>query len=235
MAWYIMVGEQTYGPYEAGDLQPMIDAGQLTGQHYVWQDGMAEWQQAGSTLDLAPLFPTSQGAVMRRAIGQDHGPCRQIGFQSKFSGATWNGPVLASTKALYIVKGHKGTHGNEKAMTAPEKLVMEALINAVSNSKEDLRTCRVSDFPDAIKNTMDEPREYTRCDAIVIPKAAVTEVRIGAINNIMAFFVGTERFGVVTQLFGKGKYKKFLTDRGWPVNRKVAAAAPAIHGEGFQR
>ena len=51
-------GQQT-GPFSIPQLQQMIAAGTLTKQTYVWKNGMANWEYAGSVVDLSSLFVTN--------------------------------------------------------------------------------------------------------------------------------------------------------------------------------
>ena len=51
-------GQQT-GPFSIPQLQQMIAAGTLTKQTYVWKNGMANWEYAGSVVELSSLFVTN--------------------------------------------------------------------------------------------------------------------------------------------------------------------------------
>ena len=52
----VSVEGQTYGPFDMNALGQMAGAGQINSQSMVWREGMAEWQQAGTVPELAPLF-----------------------------------------------------------------------------------------------------------------------------------------------------------------------------------
>lgn len=57
MVSYMMyVNGQQAGPYNWGQLQQLVQQGQMTQQSYVWKQGMAEWTPAGQVQELAPLF-----------------------------------------------------------------------------------------------------------------------------------------------------------------------------------
>ena len=51
-------GQQT-GPFSIPQLQQMVTAGTLTKQTYVWKNGMANWELAGSVAELGALFVTN--------------------------------------------------------------------------------------------------------------------------------------------------------------------------------
>jgi membrane protease subunit (stomatin/prohibitin family) len=50
------VNGQQYGPFNMQQMQQMAQSGQLTPQTYVWKQGMAQWEPAGSVAELASLF-----------------------------------------------------------------------------------------------------------------------------------------------------------------------------------
>lgn len=58
--YYIGINGQQYGPCDWNKLKQLVQQGQLTQQSYVWKNGMAQWEAAGSVAELAPLF---QGTV----------------------------------------------------------------------------------------------------------------------------------------------------------------------------
>lgn len=53
---YVAVNGQTTGPFNAGQLRAKVLAGELTGDTYVWMDGMAEWKRAREVPELAPIL-----------------------------------------------------------------------------------------------------------------------------------------------------------------------------------
>lgn len=56
--WY-RAGGETFGPVDADALRAAIDAGTLTRDTFVWQNGMAEWQRASAVESVADLFPVT--------------------------------------------------------------------------------------------------------------------------------------------------------------------------------
>ena len=53
---YIAEDGAQAGPFTLTELRDKVDAGTLTASTLAWQDGMADWQAAGSVDDLAILF-----------------------------------------------------------------------------------------------------------------------------------------------------------------------------------
>ena len=56
VSYMVGVNGQQYGPCNWGQLQQMVQQGQLTHQTYVWKQGMPQWQMAGEVMELTPLF-----------------------------------------------------------------------------------------------------------------------------------------------------------------------------------
>ncbi len=54
--YYIGINGQQYGPCDWNKLKQLVQQGQLTQQSYVWKNGMAQWEAAGTVTELAPLF-----------------------------------------------------------------------------------------------------------------------------------------------------------------------------------
>ena len=54
--YMIAVNGSQAGPYGWAQLQQMVQQGQLTQQTYVWKQGMANWEFAGTVAELFPLF-----------------------------------------------------------------------------------------------------------------------------------------------------------------------------------
>ena len=61
--YYVGVNGQQIGPFTMPQLTQLVQNGQLTPQSFVWKQGMAGWEQAGSVAELASLFaPPMPGA-----------------------------------------------------------------------------------------------------------------------------------------------------------------------------
>lgn len=54
--WYYLKNNEQTGPVEMEEVERLINAGEITPATMVWQEGMAEWQQAQAT-DLKSLLP----------------------------------------------------------------------------------------------------------------------------------------------------------------------------------
>lgn len=59
--WMVAINGQQSGPYDTQQLSQLIAAGQMDAGTYVWCRGMANWQLAGQTPELAALFATASG------------------------------------------------------------------------------------------------------------------------------------------------------------------------------
>lgn len=56
VAYHIAVNGQAAGPFDIATLTQMANAGQITADSLVWNNGMAEWAKAGTVDDLKGLF-----------------------------------------------------------------------------------------------------------------------------------------------------------------------------------
>ena len=54
--YYVSHNGQQIGPFTIPQLTQLVQNGQLTQQSFVWKQGMANWEQAGSVAELASLF-----------------------------------------------------------------------------------------------------------------------------------------------------------------------------------
>ncbi|MFN8076353.1 MAG: SPFH domain-containing protein [Kineosporiaceae bacterium] len=55
-AWYVGVGGQQQGPFDAAGLAAQAAAGSLTGSTLVWRQGMAAWTEASAVPELASVL-----------------------------------------------------------------------------------------------------------------------------------------------------------------------------------
>lgn len=56
LAYNISINGQNSGPFNLGQLQQMVQAGQINQNTYVWKQGMAGWELAGNVAELSILF-----------------------------------------------------------------------------------------------------------------------------------------------------------------------------------
>lgn len=58
--WYVAVDGVQQGPFAFAELVRRVGSKEVQGRHYVWHDGMDNWQRARDVADLAPHFPTKK-------------------------------------------------------------------------------------------------------------------------------------------------------------------------------
>ncbi|AKO97885.1 hypothetical protein MALG_02730 [Marinovum algicola DG 898] len=73
LAIYIAAGGATTGPFDAAELKRKVSSGELTGETYVWMEGMTEWKRAKEVAQLqdilaaapppAPVTPSFDGVA----------------------------------------------------------------------------------------------------------------------------------------------------------------------------
>jgi len=54
--WHVTASGQTFGPFNAQQLNQQATSGRLNAASLVWTAGMAAWTPAGQVPQLAPLF-----------------------------------------------------------------------------------------------------------------------------------------------------------------------------------
>lgn len=57
--YYVSLNGQQSGPFNMGQLQQLVQQGQLTVQTYVWKQGMNGWELAGNVAEISSLFQTN--------------------------------------------------------------------------------------------------------------------------------------------------------------------------------
>ena len=64
--WYYSLGDEQKGPVSPADLKMLATSGELSPDHMVWKEGMAEWKRAGSIKGLfADIVPEDSEAEKR--------------------------------------------------------------------------------------------------------------------------------------------------------------------------
>lgn len=58
--WFLVEAGEQVGPHALSELRDMVIAGSITGETWVWADGMPEWLQAR---DVPALRPPAQLTV----------------------------------------------------------------------------------------------------------------------------------------------------------------------------
>lgn len=56
LLYHVALNGQQLGTFTLAQLRDLALAGQLTRQHYVWREGMAAWEHAGTQAEVAPVF-----------------------------------------------------------------------------------------------------------------------------------------------------------------------------------
>jgi hypothetical protein len=253
--WFCAVNGEQSGPYDNEQVRSMVRQGRLKPDDLAWQEGMADWTPVGSIPALAaqpaarvqapasvPAVSVPPRGMQREAyaaapaadrlppvpaapvIGPDEGPFLKVGGSFSTGKSRWNGPAVASPQAFYLLKESRQEGGGAAG-----------LIGAALASDDDTRTCAVAELPPAVQAQLDPKGRLPGGDVIVLPRAAISRVKVPAVNNAVYVIVGGDRFTLFTMLFRNGKIRQFLTDNGWTVNADVQPTAAAVHGQGFGR
>ena len=54
--WFAMLGGKQQGPFDLGELQRRVGAGEVTLRTYLWKAGMGDWKRASDVPEVSPLF-----------------------------------------------------------------------------------------------------------------------------------------------------------------------------------
>ena len=63
MAWYYAKNGQQIGPVSIPDFERLVDAGEITSETLVWQEGMADWRPYADLRPTPPPSPTGDQTV----------------------------------------------------------------------------------------------------------------------------------------------------------------------------
>ncbi len=57
--WFAMLGGKQQGPFDLGELQRRVGAGEVTLRTYLWKAGMGDWKRASDVPEVSPVFAGS--------------------------------------------------------------------------------------------------------------------------------------------------------------------------------
>jgi hypothetical protein len=171
----------------------------------------------------------SQPVESAPAAQADAGPFFKVGKQFSYKGGgTWMGAIHVSPTAIYLVKARRQQNAYGHG------LVGVLIAAATAGTADDTRTCFVGQLPEAVRNAVDPKQKNMMADVIVLPRGAVTHLKIGGINNVMKVECGGNQFKLNTSYF-KSKLRAFLTDSGWRMNQEITPTTAPMHGRGLGR
>ncbi|MDB5330054.1 MAG: hypothetical protein JWP03_1205 [Phycisphaerales bacterium] len=259
--WYYSIDGAQSGPCEEAQVKALVGSGKIKADDLVWKEGTADWVPAGTVVELRsatrlaplPVAPIPVGAPVIAAaavhgqpiqltyaaptvadipvIGHDEGPFLKLGKIFSVPGGRWTGMAIVSSRAVYLMKVSKAQSGAAYGAGGLAGMLLAQAFSKV----DDVRTCSMADLPHPIRVALDPKDKRGKCDVIVLPKDAVSRVKKGSINNLIAFHLGADRFSVTTSLFSGGKIKRFMTESGWVLNQDLTPTADPIHGVGLGR
>ncbi|MFT3786146.1 MAG: DUF4339 domain-containing protein [Tepidisphaeraceae bacterium] len=246
-AWHYSTNGQPQGPVSQQQLQQMLASGQLAPSDLVWTNGMSNWVPASSVLgtgtnaeSAASVFQYAspglvQGSVapQLRPLPDDPGPFEKVSNQFSVRGKSWFGPVIASPKALYLVKSRRGNNGAGMAIGGIAGALIQTAIEG--GDSDDVRTCAVRQLNPALCDVFDRKRKLGDQDVIVLPLDAVQDSKYSGWGGKLKLNVGGDLFAIVIGgLFSRGKRKRML-GMGWTMDGPRTATAAPLHGSGFAR
>jgi hypothetical protein len=182
----------------------------------------------GQPIQLAYAAPT---VAPLPVIGHDEGPFLKLGKMFSVPGGRWVGMAMVSPRAAYLLKISRATSTGAYGVGG----LAGALIHHAFSKADDVRTCSAEELPHPIRVALDKKLKRGKCDVIILPKEAMTRVKLGSINNLITFMLGADKFAVTTNLFGGGKIRRFMTGYGWTLNQDLIPTADPVHAQGMGR
>ena len=140
-----------------------------------------------------------------------------INSRFRIGAAIWEGPVVASADAIYLVQVRPvsaiGEVGRSFGLIGG---LVAAAAQSVTGSRRSVSTCRLSELPPTVRNDPNWPR--ARADdspVLVVPKDAVDSIRHPRFSNELRFTAGGEKILIGYRLFQGAKVRRFLSEAGW--------------------
>lgn len=249
--WYYTIGNDRFGPFEEAAFRQMARERRVPADSFVWNETMSAWEPVSSipgllagtpaggaaqaAIPLTYATPTrGMPALMQAGIhsipglAEDVGPFQKIAGSFQGPRGNWTAPVYASPLAFYLLKISRQQQYQFGGL-------LGILIASAVNKADDIRTCKIRELSPAAATAIDPRGKRGDYDVIVLPMAAIHRTQYGRWSSILEVFAGYDRFGLVTNIFGKGKVRRFLAENGWYLNQDLSPTAAQIHGEGLNR
>lgn len=184
----------------------------------------------GGDRTVAPALAARNDAPPAiKLIARDTGPFLKVAATYSYTKlAPRYGDVVLSPTAIYLVKGQQVSLNHAFGLAG-------ALVQAAVDKREDdLRSCLLSEMPDAVREQFKPWRRFENIDVIVLPKACVHRIETMWTGGLRVC-CGEERFQVNSRLFRAAKARRFLREHRWMLDEDVDVSAAPVHGESFGR
>lgn len=108
--WFYLDGGNQQGPISLAEMRALCDAGVITHETYVWQQGLPNWQNAGATEQLIAHLP--------KALSLRTHPQQQLGEPK-----TDPEPQRPDTKPRFEAASHKGLRNERNGPDRIDRLI----------------------------------------------------------------------------------------------------------------
>jgi len=233
--WRLRINGADRGPVDDDTMRAMAARGEIKSSDLVWNPASKQWENAERLRGLfpTPAKPRSVGGGANGASGaaaavaDDYGPFRQVTLSFVLSnGKRWAGGAYASPHAFYLVK-------YEPARVHGAGGLLGAALQAAMEKFDDVRSCRLSELPEAVREACNIAGVKRDLDVIVIPKAAVSRVTFGFTG--LKVTCGDDTFKMTPTIFTRGKTRRFITENGWQLDTDLMPTIAPVHGDGMGR
>ena len=250
--WYVAGDGKQEGPFGPAEMTSRRQRGQLPPDVLVWREGMSDWQPAGTVPAfsepepvaamtgpalLSYATPTTLAAAPEETIAPipvDEGPFVKLGGNFNSGAGSWTGTVVASPRAIYMLKKAKNTRN--AGLMAGGGLVGALVAMAVQGHEtDDTRTCTLADLPPTLRQKLSKKPKHLGLDVIVVARETINRVSVPLINNLIRIRVGSVKMSVSIGLFRNGSIRRWLTQNGWTINADLMPTAAPVFGQSFGR
>jgi hypothetical protein len=148
-----------------------------------------------------------------------YGYYRKIGSAFTANGVKWQGAVIASPEAIYLLKVARVSAGVAGAAAAGGLVggLIAGAIAAATRKPDDNRTCTYFQLPEQVRSHPDWPIKKRKkdVDVIVIARDSAPPLTHPRFTNLIKLTVKGITYVIEYTLFAGGKTKRFLAAAGW--------------------
>lgn len=223
--WHVQFPGKRFTATNAEAIAKGLQDGSMAHSQLAWREGMVDWMPLSAIEEFGGTPPPP--------IPEDPGPFRKIGTTFYLDGQEWVGRCVASSEALYLLKG-RSLEGVRIGADLAVSMVRTAA-GLLLQERPDIRTCTLAEVPPGIRTQLDPKGKRASGTIVIVRRAAVEFVKVPKIYNVITLRMGERRVSVVTSWFGVRTVGKWLAEHGWILNRVLQATEAPMHGASFRR
>lgn len=139
------------------------------------------------------------------------------------NGVKWEGVVVSSPIAIYILKSKQEAGANSGG--AIGSIVAQA---AMADS-DGIRTCKANHLPKQISQQLDPKQKHADKDAIILLRDTLSHAKSSGWWPTMTIHAGNDAFKFSTHLFSFRSIIRKMEQAGWVFNQPLAPRLKPMH------